>query len=132
MKKILAILSILILITGVAFAATQTATVTLNATISETTLNSGLRVRIGDVTGSVSTYGAFDTMFGNTNSLNAITIGTTEEISLEPATGYFTVLVKRPNSTPLAVTVNADPMQRVDGTPYYLGFKITKRIIILY
>ena len=48
MKKILAILSILFLTFGMAFGATETATVTLNANVSETALNSGIRVRVGD------------------------------------------------------------------------------------
>jgi hypothetical protein len=127
MKKILAILSILFLTFGMAFGATETATVTLNANVSETALNSGIRVRVGDLESAITSRATFEEAFTHADSVNNLVISATEEISLEEARGYFTVMVKRANKSPVTVGVSADAMQRVDGAPYYLGFKIIKK-----
>ena len=63
-------------------------------------------------------------MFGS--ALNAITIDVGEEVSTGDVEGYFTVLVKRLDANPITVSINATPMQKVDGALYYLGYKITR------
>lgn len=124
MKKILSFLSILLLAGGLMFGATETSIVTLTATIAETSANSGIRVSVGDISSTITDKDSFENAFKA--STNTITIDVQEEISQTGAEGYFTVLVKRAGVLPVQVTVSADPMKKVDGSPYYLGFKITK------
>lgn len=127
-KKILATALVgIVLLGGMVFGATETATVTITANVSETALNSGIRVRGGDLTTTITSQATFEDAFSHIDSVNNLVIGTTEEISLEESKGFFTVMVKRANNTPVDVGINADAMQRVDGAPYYLGFKILEK-----
>jgi hypothetical protein len=124
MKKLLTILLSLVLITSAVFGATETASFTLSATVAESALNSGLRIISGDKSSVITGPGTFDTVFGS--ALNAITIDVGEEVSTGDVEGYFTVLVRRLDANPITVSINATPMQKVDGALYYLGYKITR------
>ena len=124
MKKLLTILLSLVLITSAVFGATETTSFTLSATVAESALNSGLRIISGNKTDEIAGPVTFDTVFGS--ALNAITIDVGEEVSTGDVEGYFTVLVRRLDADPITVSINATPMQKTDGAPYYLGYKITR------
>lgn len=128
MKKILATLFILILTFGTTFGATETATVTLNAIVGETTANSGVRVSAGDLSGDFSTAIGYDSLFAS--AVDDLVINPTSDLSVDDVEGYFTVFVKRLTEIPMLVTVDATTMQMI-GQPHYLGYSLTSGTILL-
>ncbi len=129
MKKIFTFLSLLLILGSLAFGATETSTVVLSTTVAESPLNSGIRVRNGNLTdlfqGASNYTNTFATEFAATTSVNSLTLNSGVDSATNDAEGYFTILVQRTQSTPVEVTVSATPLQKTDGSNSYLGYKIT-------
>ena len=93
MRKAMTTLSVLLLAISMAFGAVEQATVTLNASVGETTANSGIRVADGDLANSFSTVLGYDSLFAS--AADDITLSPNVDVSVDDAEGYFTVFVKR-------------------------------------
>jgi hypothetical protein len=119
MKKIFTFLSLLLILGSLAFGATETSTVVLSTTVAESPLNSGIRVRNGNLTdlfqGASNYTNTFATEFAATTSVNSLTLNSGVDSATNDAEGYFTILVQRTQSTPVEVTVSATPLSQVQN-----------------
>lgn len=129
MRKAMTTLSVLLLAISMAFGAVEQATVTLNASVGETTANSGIRVADGDLANSFSTVLGYDSLFAS--AADDITLSPNVDVSVDDAEGYFTVFVKRLKKVPMLVTVSATTMRMLGDQPHYLGYTISGATIVL-
>ncbi len=129
MKRIFTLLSIFLILGSLAYGATETVNVKLSTSVEESPLNTGIRVRNGDLTSlftEASNYAAtFATEFASSISVNSLSLNSGVDSATDDAEGYFTILVQRTQSTPVEVTVSATPLQKTDGSNNYIGYKIT-------
>lgn len=115
MKRILTIMMIaLLLLSGVLVAAP--ATLTLNASIGETTANSGIRIVEGDGLPSGWDGTTFDPVFFSAPS--DIQLATGVDTGLIAASGTFTVLVRRPTVSGFTVTVLGSGLKHASSNNY--------------
>lgn len=91
--------------------AEDTASITINTHVQESTVNSGIRIttETDAVTGQ-----AFDTLFYS--SVSDITLAENEDVSVAEQTGKFSIMVRRVATTPLTVTATGSKMKLVGGT----------------
>ncbi len=117
MKKILTIIMIaLVLLSGVLVASPAPATVTLNASIGETTANSGIRIVEGDGLPSGWDGTTFDPVFFSAPS--DIQLATGVDTGLNEASGTFTVLVRRPTVSGFTVEVEGQGLKHASNDNY--------------
>lgn len=117
MKKILTIIMIaLVLLSGVLVASPATATVTLNASIGETTANSGIRIVEGDGLPSGWDGTTFDPVFFSAPS--DIQLATGVDTAEDVATGNFAVLVRRPTVSGFTVEVEGQGLKHASNDNY--------------
>lgn len=125
MKKILTIMMIaLVLLSGVLVAAP--ATLTLNASIGETTANSGIRIVEGDGLPSGWDGTTFDPVFFSAPS--DIQLATGVDTGLNTATGNFAVLVRRPTVSGFTVEVEGSGLKHASSNNY-LAYTIKSGIV---
>lgn len=99
----------LLLFGGVAFAATETATVTLKTSIGETPANSGIRLTtttpvLGDI--------GFDAGFAAATTILMLD-HTAQNSEVDNVNGTFLVLIKRGADTALTVNITANPLKNL-------------------
>lgn len=112
MKKMLKFVLGLLLVGSMVFGATtETSQVIITTSVGETTANSGIRV-VQSYTGDTTTE--FDTVFFSAGSV--LPLATVVNTSTTEATGGFVVMVRRPTSTTVTVSVSGTPMALVGGT----------------
>lgn len=129
MKKVVAVLAILCITIGLVFAVAETSDFTLTTSVAESPLNTGIRIRSGDLTDlftNSSDYAViFTAEFGSPSSVNSLAVNTGLDSAQEDAFGYFTVLVQRQQNNPVTVTIDATPLRIITGEDSYLGYRIT-------
>ena len=106
MKKMLKFVLGLLLVGSMVFA-DESAQVIISTVVGETTANSGIRV-VESYTGITTTE--FDTAFFSAGSVLPLATAITA------ASGGFVVMVRRPTSTTVTVSVSGTPMALVGGT----------------
>jgi hypothetical protein len=111
MKRILILVMSLVLLGGMVFAAAESAQVIITTSVGETTANSGIRV-VESYTGITTTE--FDTAFFSASSV--LPLATVVDTSTTATAGGFVVMVRRPTSTTVTVSVSGTPMALVGGT----------------
>lgn len=116
---------------GVVFGASQTSDFSLTTSVAESPLNTGIRIREGDLTelfsassGATEYSNLFAAEFASSSSVNALAVNTGLDSAQEDASGYFTILVMRQQHNPLIVTIDATPMKITNGDNNYLGYRI--------
>ena len=115
MKKILTIMMIaLVLLSGVLVAAP--ATLTLNASIGETTANSGIRIVEGNGLPTGWDGTTFDPVFFSAPS--DIQLATGVDTAKNTAIGNFTVLVRRPTVSGFTVKVKGQGLKHASSNNY--------------
>lgn len=113
---------IMVLVTAGLFAAPPTAKVELVASVGEVPANSGIRLVEGNgLPGGVDPV-TFDPLFFSAPS--EIQMATGVDTALTTASGYFTVLVRRPTVSGFTVSVSATPL-KLTGQEKYLAYTIT-------
>lgn len=111
-KKVIAMIMIVAMaFGGMVFGAEESAQVIISTVVGETPANSGIKV-VESFT--PSTEAAFDVAFSSADSVLSLASG--KDTSLESATGQFVVLVKRPVTTSVAVSISGAPMALIGGT----------------
>ena len=123
MKKFLMILFLVLLIPTMMFAETESATFTLTVAITETPVNTGIRIVAGDISPYITSDTTFDTKFSTSSTTAEITHS--DGFVSGNIEGYFTVLVRRITAVPLGVTITGTSLQKA-GTSSYLGFALEK------
>lgn len=119
MKRILKLVLGLLLVGSMVFGATESAQVIISTEVGETTANSGIRV-VESFT--PSTPAAFDATFFSAGSV--VTLASGKDTSVEAASGEFVVMVRRPVSTSVDVTIGSTAMAVTGGTftiPYTIS-----------
>lgn len=123
MKKVVAVLAILCITIGLVFAVAETSDFTLTTSVAESPLNTGIRIRSGDLTDlftNSSDYAViFTAEFGSPSSVNSLAVNTGLDSAQEDAFGYFTVLVQRQQNNPVTVTIDATPLRIITGEDSY-------------
>lgn len=128
MKKVVIVLTVLCITIGLAFGVTETTEFSLSTTVAESPLNTGIRLRNGNLTdlfnNSSNYVNTFVAEFSSSSSVNSLAVNTGLDSAQDDASGYFTVLVQRTQPNAVTVTINATPMQITTGENSYLGYNI--------